>query len=153
MSDLEHPWKDQAFAKLKKFQIQTLMQLIKDDQIKMESQSQPPATAYALYDDLLDTLEESLALIERKTQPTVFDRIDELDFMGDNGQLEGMEEYSYSWSAAKENPLAGSEKLDRKSFQGGGSHYSGVYHPDVVCETFDGGGGPGICKHCGRTLF
>lgn len=158
--NFEHPWKDQAFPKLKKFEIQTLIGLLKDDRITRESSSQPPPSAYALYDDLMDTLEGALAIIERKTQPTVFDRLDEIDFVGDNIPLSGVESYSYSWSVSRHNPLAGAEKMDCNNLPAkgqksrpGGRHYSGTYHPDVICETSRGTGGPGICKHCGRTLF
>lgn len=50
------------------------------------------------------------------------------------------------------------EKLDRKNIPNekgltGGLSFSGVYHPNVVCETIQGDSNPGICKHCGITLF
>jgi hypothetical protein len=55
-------------------------------------------------------------------------------------EIPGTAELTYSFDH-------GYEKLDyRESPQTGSQHFSGVYHPDGMCD------GTFICSYCGRTL-
>jgi hypothetical protein len=137
---IEHPWKDQIFVKLSKAELQSVLDSLGN----------------AADEVLITKLKDGLSYIKTKKQPTVFDRLDELDFTGGNIHLDGVADFSYSWHDP-DGTKAGYEKLDSTNVlnekgQAGGHHYSGVYHPDVICETIHGDG-PGICKHCGITLF
>jgi hypothetical protein len=141
---IEHPWENQAFIKLTKVQIEALVKHLEDIGIPILSLDEDK--------EMLEQFEEGLCIIKNKKKPTVFDRIDEIDFGNDNVSLNGVKHFEYSWDDQNDDG-AGYEKLDSENSQGGGHHYAGVYHPNVYCETINGDGGPGVCKHCGCTLF
>lgn len=66
------------------------------------------------------------------------DPIERLRELWTGGSVGDDETFTYSWTH-------GSERLDFDNAHGGGLHYRGEYHPDVVCE-----GNP--CRFCGRVV-
>ena len=135
-------WKNQIFIKLSRDELAWLIS---------EAKKNPDRHA-----DLLSHLQDAKQVLDTKKQPTVFDRLDEIEFWP-NVPLDGVGSFSYSWHDS-EGTGAGYEKLDSKNVpkgQGlaGGHSFSGVYHPDAMCENHRGDSGPGVCKYCGRTLF
>ena len=135
-------WKNQVFVKLNRTELDWLIS---------EAQKNPEQ-----HKDLLEHLHDVSGVLDNKKQPTVFDRLDELEFCP-NAPLDGIASFSYSWHDP-DGKAAGYEKLESKNLPNenglaGGHQYSGVYHPDGLCENHRGDGGPGVCKYCGRTLF
>lgn len=77
-------------------------------------------------------------------RPTLLDRIRELSLENGEERVQDYTRILYSWQATEAG--AGHEEYEAELAQGGALHYSGVYHPDVVCE-----GNP--CRFCGRAVM
>ena len=150
----DYGWQNTAFIKLS---IEELLLIEAKLGLARDNVFPPESWPVSLH----ERIKQAKEVISTKKAPTVFDRLDQLDLgqatAMDNIPLQGLDRFEYSWQT--QNPDgAGYEKLvsknkphpDRRG-SGGGHEYSGVYHPDVVCETVRGDGGPGICRHCGTT--
>jgi hypothetical protein len=77
-------------------------------------------------------------------QVKIIQRIKEI--MGKNFILTDDMSFTYSWEKGYEKAT-----VTREKGKGGGSQYSGAYHPDGICKSSRGSGG-GICQYCGTTL-
>jgi hypothetical protein len=151
----KYDWQNQAFLKLSLEEL-----LLIEAKLGLKRESTPSSESWPV--SLHERITRAKEAITTKAAPTVFDRLDAIDLgqatAMDNIPLKGLDRFEYSWQT--QNPDgAGYEKLvsknkphpDRRGLSGG-HEYSGIYHPNVVCETVRGDGGPGICRHCGTTL-
>ena len=151
----DYGWQNTAFIKLSMEEL-----LLIEAKLGLARENAPPPESWPV--SLHERVKQAKETISTKTAPTVFDRLDQLDLgqatAMDNIPLQGLDRFEYSWQT-QNSEGAGYEKLvsknkphpDRHGLSGG-HEYSGIYHPDVICETVRGDGGPGICKHCGVTL-
>lgn len=75
---------------------------------------------------------------------TLVQRVQELALDGGQEQVQDYEYITYTWTGTQDG--SGIEEFYCKLRGGGVVRYTGVYHPNVVCE-----GNP--CRYCGRTVM
>lgn len=80
---------------------------------------------------------------EPKYTTSVEDRLRDLFHLDET--LDNLTSFRYEWRQ-------GYEVVEIEHEGGGSLHYSGVYHPEVICETGTENSW-GVCIYCGATLF